>query len=116
MLKVQHEAVGIGTQQYYVAWNVPEAYNGGNYGTFIRPERSYGDNDLCDCSYSGMPLEGGTWVDESFFSSHATVHTATNAFKQVVSDVFKHIYFLDIVSFLLIYLLHSKQDSTGQQK
>jgi hypothetical protein len=88
MLKPQHEAIGGQGQQYYPQGNVLEAYNNGSYGTFTCPPRDSGVNPQCGCSYSGTPNEGyPTWVDKPFFPSHATIHTARNAFKNVISDV-----------------------------
>ncbi|MDR0710860.1 MAG: hypothetical protein LBF67_00745 [Prevotellaceae bacterium] len=88
MLKPQHEATGGQGQQYYPQGNVLEAYNNGAYGTFTCAPRDSGVDPQCGCSYSGTPNEGyPTWVDKPFFPSHATVHTARNAFKDVISDV-----------------------------
>jgi hypothetical protein len=62
-----------GTQQYYMAGNVMPGY-------FDESNQMAGANPQGTPPY---PL----FVDDPFFDSHATIHTAANAYKQVVSDV-----------------------------
>ncbi|GAB3647124.1 hypothetical protein GCM10028791_08540 [Echinicola sediminis] len=72
-LKAQHEGVGKGTQQYYFAGNVMPGYFGlenQEEGRIIQGEADY-----------------DTYVDQPFFESHVTTHSAREAYKQVLSDV-----------------------------
>lgn len=93
MLKAQHEGVGQGTQKYYYAGNVLESYNSGNYGTFTctgGTSAGSGTNGLL-CGYSdqwssGEAVQYTATVSQPFFTSHATILSAKNAFKSVVSD------------------------------
>ncbi len=62
-----------GTQQYYMAGNVMPGY-------FDETDQLAGTRPQGTPPY---PL----FVDAPFFDSHATIHTAANAYKQVVSDV-----------------------------
>ncbi|MDH7598042.1 MAG: thrombospondin type 3 repeat-containing protein [Sedimentisphaerales bacterium] len=62
-----------GTQQYYMAGNLMPAYfDEANQMAGTRPE--------------GNPPYS-LFVDKPFFESYATIHTARNAYKQVLSDV-----------------------------
>lgn len=87
ILTAQHEGVGLGTQRYFARGNVWEKYNSGNYGVFECDENS---PDSCGCRSqwsAGEAERYQTYLPEPFFPSYATVHTAKNAFKQVISDV-----------------------------
>ena len=72
-----------GTQQYYMAGNVMP----GRFGTANQSAgRTVGtENDGTLPENSNPPYSA--WVDLPFFPSYATIHTATNAYKEVVSDV-----------------------------
>ncbi len=85
MLKAQHEGVGKGTQKYYYAGNVNEAYNSGNYGVFTCDGVT---NQLCGYSdqWAAAETRYTATVDEPFFPSHATVLPAKHAFKSVISN------------------------------
>ncbi len=64
-----------GTQRYYCS------------GNFI-PGRVEGEDQRQACRVSaGRPNGYEAFVSEPFFPSHATIHTATHAYKNVLSDV-----------------------------
>ncbi|WP_187263272.1 T9SS type A sorting domain-containing protein [Pontibacter beigongshangensis] len=72
-LNAQHEKVGTGTQRYYFSGNV-------------MPGRFDESNQQAGRRISGsVPYE--TFVDEPFFPSYVTTHSAGDAFKHVLSDV-----------------------------
>lgn len=82
MLTAQLEGTGKGSQSYYVKGNIFQNANGS-----IRCD---GTNDDCGRTYqksSNQVLDWTLWVDEPFFPSHATIHTANDAYKTVLSDV-----------------------------
>ena len=88
VLRAQHEGVGQGTQKYYATGNVLENVN----GTFDC-DGSEVLNPLnpspCGCSdswSSAQETRYNTYVAEPFFPNHATLLTARNAFKSVISD------------------------------
>lgn len=63
-----------GTQRYYFAGNVMP-------GHFDESNQEAGRR------YSGNPQGYSPWVDEPFFPSEITMHTASEAYKSVLSDV-----------------------------
>ncbi len=72
-----------GTQQYYMAGNVmPGRFDETNQSLGLSIGTESGGTLPQDSTppYSAM-------VNAPFFPSHATIHTATNAYKQVLSDV-----------------------------
>ena len=76
LFSMDHEGVGVGTQRGYVNGNVRENKNGTK--TQDRLNDTYCTNGNVDYQ---------TFVDEPFFDSYATIHTAEDAFKIVLSDV-----------------------------
>jgi hypothetical protein len=82
MLKAQHESSGAGTQKYYAKGNILENVN----GSF-----DCENEDALECGCSSTWHESQTpyddYVDAPFFPSHATIHKAKHAFKDVLSDV-----------------------------
>jgi hypothetical protein len=82
MINAQLEGVGNGTQSYYVKGNVFQKADG--------TVACDGTDDDCGRRYtvsSGQVFDWQIWVDEPFFPSYATVHTAKDAYKHVLSDV-----------------------------
>jgi hypothetical protein len=82
MLVAQLEGVGKGSQSYYVKGNVFEKAN----GTIACD----GTNDECGRTYtkaSTQVLDWTLWVDAPFFESQATIHSAKEAYKHVLSNV-----------------------------
>jgi hypothetical protein len=73
-----------GTQQYYVAGNVMP-------GKFTAANQSAAKAAKLEGSGGTLPEDSKppyrAWVDKPFFPSHATIHSAANAYKQVLSDV-----------------------------
>ena len=73
-----------GTQQYYVAGNVMP-------GKFTAANQSAAKTAKLEGAGGTLPEDSKppyrAWVDKPFFPSHATIHTAANAYKQVLSDV-----------------------------
>ncbi|HEY4789133.1 MAG TPA: T9SS type A sorting domain-containing protein, partial [Bacteroidales bacterium] len=63
-----------GTQQYYFAGNV-------------MPGKFNESNQDAGRTYTGTPNGYSPWVSQAFFPSYATIHTAGDAFKNVLSDV-----------------------------
>jgi hypothetical protein len=76
LFSMDHEGVGIGTQRAYVHGNIRESYNGTRTGD-VRGD-TYVSNGSVDYE---------TFVDTAFFESFATIETAEEAFKSVLSDV-----------------------------
>jgi hypothetical protein len=72
----------MGTQKYYAKGNVLENVN----GTFDCEGSETNDCGCSDTWSSGEAEHYDAFVDEPFFPNHATVLTAQNAFKSVVSD------------------------------
>ena len=68
-----------GTQQYYFTNNVMP-------GHFGLSNQSAGRTASTENGGS-LPTTYSSWVSNAFFPSYATIHTATNAFKLVLSDV-----------------------------
>ena len=68
-----------GTQQYYFEGNVMPGHFGLSNQSAGRTRSTEGGGSL--------PTTYESWVTNSFFPSYATIHTATNAYKQVLSDV-----------------------------
>lgn len=71
-----HEGVGIGTQKAYVSGNIRENKDGS-----LSTDK-YGDT-YC---YTGS-VSYETFVEQPFFPSYATIETAKEAYKSVLSDV-----------------------------
>jgi hypothetical protein len=83
ILKAQHEGLGKATQRYYAVGNVLENVDGSFECTGAASE------DSCGCSNEWSRNERvryRTFVDKPFFASHATLLSAQNAFKSVISD------------------------------
>ncbi len=68
-----------GTQQYYFTNNVMPGYFGLNNQAAGRTASTENGGSL--------PTNYNSWVSAPFFPSYATIHTATNAYKLVLSDV-----------------------------
>jgi hypothetical protein len=82
MINAQLEGVGKGTQSYYVKGNILQRADG-------RIDCD-GTDDACGRRYSlsgGQVFDWQIWVDQPFFPSYATLHTAAEAYKHVLSDV-----------------------------
>ncbi|SIT27933.1 Por secretion system C-terminal sorting domain-containing protein [Filimonas lacunae] len=73
-LNAQHEAVGLGMQQYYFAGNVMPGYF---------DENSQSNGRVA----SGESVSYTTFLSSAFFPSYVTTQTAKTAYKQVLSDV-----------------------------
>lgn len=71
-----HEGVGIGTQRAYVNGNIRENKDGS-----LSADK-YGDT----YGFTGS-VDYETFVDQPFFPSYATIETAQEAYKSVLSDV-----------------------------
>jgi Big-like domain-containing protein len=67
-----------GTQQYYFIGNVMPGHFGTNNQALGRTASN---------GTGTVPTNYSPWVSAPFFPSHATIHTATNAYKLVLSDV-----------------------------
>ncbi|MDR0812110.1 MAG: T9SS C-terminal target domain-containing protein [Paludibacter sp.] len=83
ILKAQHEGLGKDTQRYYAVGNVLENVDGTFECTGAATE------DSCGCSNEWSRNERfqyQTFVDKPFFPNYATVLTAQNAYKSVISD------------------------------
>lgn len=81
LLKAQLEGTGLGTQSYYVSGNIRQAINNGAYAY-----DKYGDTYKYSLS-GGQTLDWDVFVDKPFFPSYATIHSAEEAYKIVLSDV-----------------------------
>jgi len=73
-----------GTQRYYVAGNVMPGKFDENSQSKARAASLEGKGGVLP-EDSKPPYKA--WADAPFFPSHATIHTARNAYKQVLSDV-----------------------------
>lgn len=80
LLNAQLEGTGQGTQSYYVSGNIRQAINNGGL-TYDK----YGDTYKYSL-YSGQKLDWDVFVDKPFFPSYAQIHSATDAYKIVLSD------------------------------
>lgn len=76
-LTMQHEGIGIGTQQAYFAGNVMPGY-------FDENSQTKGRNTTIS---GGEIVNYETFVDTPFFVSYVNTQTAYNAYKNVLSDV-----------------------------
>ena len=76
LFSMDHEGVGVGTQRGYVKGHVRVNTNG-----TLSPDR------LNDTYVANGNPGYETFVDEPFFPSYATIHSAEDAFKIVLSDV-----------------------------
>lgn len=72
-LSAQHEAVGLGTQQYYFAGNVMP-------GHFNESNQEAGRRSVGNVSFQ-------TFLNTPFFESHVNTQSAYNAYKNVLSDI-----------------------------
>lgn len=82
MLTAQLEGTGKGSQSYYYKGNIYENTN----GTLACD----GTNDDCGRTYqkaASQVLDWQLWVDKPFFPSYATITSAKDAYKSVLSDV-----------------------------
>jgi hypothetical protein len=68
-----------GTQQYYMAGNVMP-------GRFNESSQAAG-RTVAGSNGGSVPTSYSPWVSAAFFPSHATIQTAGNAYKYVLSDV-----------------------------
>ena len=83
ILKLEIKGFGAGTEQAYYSGNIIEDKNGDllNDGTDNQFGRIYTlDSGSSEPTYEVFP-------DEPFFPSYATIHTAKDAYKSVLSDV-----------------------------
>ena len=76
IFSLDHEGVGIGTQIAYVSGNIRENKNG------TKTQDRLGDTYVANGT-----VDYESFVSEPFFPSNATIHTAEEAFKIVLSDV-----------------------------
>ena len=81
LLNAQLEGTGKGSQAYYVSGNVRQARSNGAL-TYDKEGDTYKYS-----LYESQVLDWDVWVSEPFFPSYATVQTAVDAYKSVVSDV-----------------------------
>lgn len=82
-MKLEIKGFGAGTEQAYYSGNIIEDKNGNllNDGTDNQFGRIYTlDSGSSEPTYEVFP-------DEPFFPSYATIHTAKDAYKSVLSDV-----------------------------
>ena len=76
LFSMDHEGVGVGTQRAYVSGNVRVNKNG-----------TLSQDRLNDTYVANGSVDYATFVDQPFFPSFATIHSAEDAFKHVLSDV-----------------------------
>ena len=76
LFSMDHEGVGVGTQRAYVSGNIRVNKNG-----------TLSQDRLNDTYVANGSVDYATFVDEPFFPSYATIHSAEDAFKIVLSDV-----------------------------
>lgn len=82
ILNAQLEGAGTGSQSYYYAGNVMTESD----GTYVYD----GTNNEEGRTYTlsgGQVLDWDVWRDEPFFESHAEIQSASDAYKNVLSDV-----------------------------
>lgn len=72
-LRAEHEHIGAGSQRYYFDGNVMPGY-------FDETNQEDGKTYTSSVTWE-------TWVDSAFFESDATIHSAGDAYKIVLSDV-----------------------------
>lgn len=83
ILTMEIKGFGVGTEQAYYSGNIIQGADGKflNDGT----DKEYGRR-ITLASGVSMP-DYDVYTDEPFFPSHATIHTAKDAYKSVLSDV-----------------------------
>lgn len=82
ILKADLEGTGKGSQSYYFSGNIVENTN----GTLVCD----GTDNTCSRTYTtsnGQVVDWEVFVDEPFFPSMATIHSAKDAYKLVLSNV-----------------------------
>lgn len=82
ILRADLEGAGKGSQSYYYSGNIHQSKT----GSFTCD----GTNNNCGRSYTlsgGQVLDWTLWVTQPFFPSYATIQTAKEAYKSVLSDV-----------------------------
>ncbi len=82
MLNAQLEGTGLGSQSYYYSGNILQANSGS--------VTCNGTDNNCGRKYTlsgGQVLNWDVWVSKPFFPSYATIQTAKDAYKSVLSDV-----------------------------
>ncbi|MDD4970666.1 MAG: T9SS C-terminal target domain-containing protein [Paludibacter sp.] len=82
IFNAQLEGTGKGSQSYYYSGNIKANQN----GTYACD----GTDNTCGRKYSlsgGQVLDWNVFVDQSYFPSYATIETAADAYKSVLSDV-----------------------------
>lgn len=82
ILNAQLEGTGKGSQSYYYTGNIKANQN----GTYACD----GTDNTCGRTYSlsgGQVLDWSVFVSQSFFPSYATIESAVDAYKSVLSDV-----------------------------
>ena len=80
LLNAQLENIGLGTQSYHVKGNIRQEINNGKL-----TQDKLGDTYKYTL-YDGKVLDWQVWSDVPFFPSYATIHTAEQAFKIVMSN------------------------------
>lgn len=82
MLKADLEGTGLGSQSYYYSGNIEENTN----GTLM----CNGTDNTCGRTYTtsnGQVVNWDVFVSQPFFPSYATIESAKDAYKSVLSDV-----------------------------
>ncbi len=82
ILNAQIEGTGKGSQSYYYSGNIHKSKT----GSFTCD----GTNNTCGRNYTlsgGQILDWTVWATQPFFPSYATIQTAQEAYKSVLSDV-----------------------------
>lgn len=81
-LRANLEGTGLGSQAYYYRGNVLQAKNNGSL-------TCDGTSESCGREYTlsgGQVLDWSVWSDTAFFPSYATIQSARQAYKDVLSD------------------------------
>ncbi|MBQ7162372.1 MAG: T9SS C-terminal target domain-containing protein [Bacteroidales bacterium] len=80
LFEMQHQGYGMGTNRAYVSGNIRINKDGSV------TEDKLNDTYRIDIS-DGVTIDYETFVDEPFFPSYATIHSARDAYKIVLSDM-----------------------------